>query len=244
VERVEGGDGMSTDAQLGLGWTGRVMQLLNAAWTLVLVNLLFLAGVLAGLILFGVMPAGTAAASVLLQGADAIEGHGGVIRVFIRTYRAEFRRANLAGLPFLAAAGLLGADAFVLPQREGPAATALTALTAVIGLVVLLAWVTVITLLARYDDRPIALLRYAVVVPLSFPLTSVGVLVVLGAVGVIAAIFPVVVPLVGASLPLAIAARLIDRRLARLDPQHPLVSPQRQTSAHPLSSPHPAAPAA
>lgn len=227
---------MSTDAQLGLGWTGRVMQLLNAVWTLVLVNLLFLAGVLIGLVLLGIMPAGTAAASVLLRGADGVERDGGAVRVFVRAYRAEFRRANLAGIPFLAAALLLAADALVLPHLAAPAAAALTAMTTVVGLVALLAWIVVIALLVRYDDGPRSLLRYAVAVPLSFPLTSAGVLVVLASFGVIAGVFPVLIPLAGMSLPLAIAVRLIDRRLARLDPQHPLAAQRPLTAQHPIAS--------
>jgi len=221
---------MSADVQPGLGWTGRVMQLLNAVWTLVLVNLLFLAGVLAGLVVLGVMPAATAAVSVLRHGGEVhIERDGGVVRAFVLTYRAEFRRANLTGLPFLAAALLLTADALVLPHLVGPAAAALAALTTIVALVTLLAVTVVITLLARYDDPPRALLRYAVAVPLSFPLTALGGLVVLASFGVIAMIFPVVIPLIGASLPLAISARLIEHRLAKLDLPRPL------TSLHPAA---------
>jgi len=223
---------MSADAQLGLGWTGRVMQLLNAVWTLVLVNLLFIAGAIAGLVVLGVMPAATAAVSVLRHGgAERIERDGGVVRSFTLTYRAEFRRANLAGLPFLATALLLAADALVLPHLAGPAAAALTALTTIVALVALLALTVVITLLARYDDAPRALLRYAVAVPLSFPLTALGVLVVLTSLGVVAMIFPVVIPLVGVSLPLAVSARLIEHRLAKLDLPRSLTTPHPAAAA-------------
>ena len=50
----------TSDAQVGLGWTGRVMQVLGAVWTLVLVNLLFIAGVVVGLVVAGIMPAANA----------------------------------------------------------------------------------------------------------------------------------------------------------------------------------------
>ncbi|WP_313356760.1 DUF624 domain-containing protein, partial [Microbacterium sp.] len=59
---------MSAETYAAAGWTGRVMQMLDAVWTLVLVNLLFIGGVLAGGVVAGVMPAGVAAASVLLPG--------------------------------------------------------------------------------------------------------------------------------------------------------------------------------
>ncbi|MGB3731934.1 DUF624 domain-containing protein [Microbacterium sp.] len=203
------------DAQPALGWAGRVMQWLNAVLTLVLVNLLFVVGVLAGLVVLGIMPAATAAASVLLRDADGIESAGGTSRLFLRTYRAEFRRANLTGIPFLVAGTLLAADAVVLPHLQGPVAAALSALTLVATAVVLLAALVAVTLLVRYDDGPRAVLRFAVTVPLAYPLTAAGVLLVLISFGVIAGILPVLLPLVGASLPLAVAVRLIDRRLTR-----------------------------
>ncbi|WP_193597111.1 YesL family protein [Microbacterium sp. YJN-G] len=212
---------MNTEAQLGLGWTGRVMQLLNAACTLVLVNLLFAAGTLAGLGVLGIMPAGAAAASVLLRDSTTLEREGGATRVFVRAYRRSFLRANLAGIPFLAAAALLAADALVLPRLTGPAAAVLTTLTVAIALAALLTGIVVVTLLERYDDPPAALLRYAVTVTLTSPATGAGVVVALAACGLIALAVPVFAPLAGASVPLAIAVRLIDRRLAHLDPAHP-----------------------
>nr|WP_201470878.1 DUF624 domain-containing protein [Microbacterium hydrocarbonoxydans] len=211
---------MTVDAQVGLGWTGRVMQALQAVCTLVLVNLLFVAGVVAGLGVLGLMPAGVAAASVLLP-ADADRDGAGVTRRFVRAYRESFLRANLAGIPFLLAAALLVADAIVLPSLTGPVAAVLTALTGVVALAVLLMWIVCITLLVRYGDAPLAVLRYALTVCLTAPLTGIGVLVVIVAVAVIAGVFPVVIPLVGASLPLAVAVRLIDRRLQAIDAGRP-----------------------
>lgn len=209
---------MSADAQVGLGWTGRVMQVLQAVCTLVLVNLLFVAGVVAGLGILGLMPASVAAATVLLPG-DASET--GTVRRFLRAYRESFVRANLTGGPLLLAGVLLAADALVLPRLDGPLAAVLTALTTAVALAVLLMWIVCATLLVRYRDTPVAVLRYALTIPLTSPVTGVGVLVVLVAFVVIAGVFPVVVPLIGASLPLAIAVRLIDRRLATIDARDP-----------------------
>jgi uncharacterized membrane protein YesL len=213
VERLEDGDGMTVhplrgDAQPALGWAGRAMQMLGAVWSLVLVNLLFLAGAIAGLIVLGVMPAATAAVSVLLRNADGIDRDGGATRIFLRTYRREFRRANLTGAPLLAAAALLTADALVV-------------LTAAAAVLVVLTGIVAVTLLARYDDRPAAVLRYALGIALTAPLTATGVVLALASCGIIAAVLPVFVPLAGASLPLGIAARLIDRRLRTLDSGHP-----------------------
>ena len=215
------GHPLSGDAQPVLGWAGRAMQMLGAVWSLVLVNLLFLAGAIAGLVVLGVMPAATAAVSVLLRDADGIDRDGGATRIFLRTYRREFRRANLTGAPLLAAAALLTADALVLPHLSGPAAAALVVLTAAAAVVVVLTGIVAVTLLARYDDRPAAVLRYALGIALTAPLTATGVVLALASCGIIAAVLPVFVPLAGASLPLGIAARLIDRRLRMLDSGHP-----------------------
>lgn len=212
---------------MGLGWTGRVMQLLQGACTLVLVNLLFAAGVVVGLGIVGVMPASVAAATVLLPGKSGKSGESGesgeigTARRFVRAYRESFVRANLTGIPFLIAGVLLAADAAVLPRLGGPVAAALTALTTVVGLVVLLTFIVCVTLLVRYRDTPAAVLRYALTLPLTAPLTGAGVLLVLIAFAVIASVVPVVVPLVGASLPLVLATHLIDHRLATIDARHP-----------------------
>ena len=50
-----------------LGWAGRVMQWLGFATRLVLVNVLFVAGTLGGLVLFGLFPAAVAATTVLAR---------------------------------------------------------------------------------------------------------------------------------------------------------------------------------
>lgn len=208
---------MSADAQVGLGWTGRIMQVLQAICTLVLVNLLFAAGVVVGLGVLGIMPASVAAMTVLLHGDGDDDGGAGTVRRFVRAYRASFARANLTGIPFLIAAALLAADSVVLPRLDGPPAAVLTVLTSVTALAVLLMWIVCVTLLVRYRDAPLAVLRYALPLVFSTPLTGIGVLVVLVAFAVIAAVFPVVIPLVGASLPLAIVAHMIDRRLQAID---------------------------
>lgn len=205
---------MSAQTYAAAGWTGRVMQMLDAVWTLVLVNLLFIGGVLAGGVVAGLMPAGVAAASVLLPGGRRADD--GIVRAFVRHYRAAFRRANLTGIPFLIAGLLLAADAAALARLAGPAAAVLSGLTAIVALIVVVTLAVTLTLLARHGDRPSAVLRAAVAVALSAPATGLGVLIALLAMAVIAGVFPVTIPLVGISLPLAVAVRLIDRRLARL----------------------------
>ncbi len=206
------------DAVESVGWTGRVMQYLHVATALIGVNLLFLLGVLLGFGVFGLMPASVAAVAVLRRG-ELLTGtsEDGLVRAFARTYRAEFLRANLAGLPFGVAVGLLTVDALLLPSLRGPASAALLVLTGLVLLGTALSGVVTVVLLSRYDDRAPAVLRYAVVLPVTSVPMSIAVIATIAAWATIVAVFPVLLPLVGAAVPLAILVRLIDRRLDRIE---------------------------
>ena len=209
---------MTAEALGGLGWTGRVMQILRVITALIAVNVMFLLGTLLGLGVLGLMPASVAASAVLRRG-DLLAGNaeGGVVRTFWGHYRAEFRRANLAGIPFGIASALLVADAVLLPQLQGPLSAALLVLTGALVAGALVIAITAVVLLSRYDERPVPVLRFALLLPLTSTPSSLGVLVVIAAWAAITAVVPVLLPLVGVSIPLAIAVRLIDRRLARID---------------------------
>lgn len=210
---------MSGAGEMSLGWTGRVMRMLDAVCTLVLVNLLILLGTLVGLGVLGAMPSAAAGAVVLLRDAERRERDGGALRLFVRVYRAEFVRSNVTGLPFVAVGLLAVADLSVLPLLAAPVAAAIGALTVIVGIISALAALFIAVLLARYDDPPRAVRRYALSAVLASPLTAVGVLIALAGCVVIALAAPVGIPLIGAAAPLAVAARLIDRRLIQLDPQ-------------------------
>lgn len=209
---------MTVEAVGGLGWTGRVMQILHVITALIAVNAMFLLGTLLGLGVLGLMPASVAASAVLRRG-DLLAGNaeGGVVRTFWMHYRAEFRRANLAGIPFGIAILLLAADAVLLPQLQGPLSAALLVLTGILVVVTAITAITAVVLLSRYDDRPPAVLRFALLLPLTSVPMALGVLIVLAAWAAIVGTFPVLVPLLGIALPLAIVVRLVDRRLDRVD---------------------------
>lgn len=203
---------------VALGWTGRVMQWLRVITTLVLVNVLFLLGALAGLVILGTMPAAVAAASVLRRN-DLLLGtaEDGVLRSFWATYRAEFWRANRAGIPFWIVGVLLAADFMVLPQLTGPISAALLVFTGALLLAAVVTFATTIALLSRYDDGAAAVLRYALVLPPTSLAMSAGVLVAVVAWALTVSVLPVLLPLVGAVIPIAIVVRLIDVRLDRIE---------------------------
>ncbi|WP_460796288.1 YesL family protein [Microbacterium sp. GXF0217] len=208
----------STDDD-ALGWTGRVMQWLRVVTALVLVNVLFLLGALAGLVLLGLMPASVAAAAVLRRN-DLLLGTAeeGLFRSFWATYRAEFWRANRAGIPFWIVGILLAADLAVLPQLAGPVSAVLLVFTGALVLAAVVTFAAAVVLLSRYDgDGVAAVLRYALVLPPTSLAMSAGVLVAIAAWVLIVSIVPVLLPLIGSSIPLAISVRLIDARLDRIE---------------------------
>lgn len=201
------------------GWAGRVMVWLRVVSALILVNLMFLAGVLVGVIVLGVMPAAAAATTCLTRLRDG--EHDGMIRVFIDAYRGAFWRANLLGVPFAVVLLLILADTAVLPLLPAPASAALVVVTWVIAAIAVVALGAVLTIDARYQDGPLATLRYAAMLPLISPLMSAVMLVSLTALGAALALLPMLIPLVGFSVPLFVAGWFVDHRLAGLDPGHP-----------------------
>ncbi|MFB7249876.1 YesL family protein [Microbacterium sp. NPDC056234] len=204
--------------EVALGWTGRVMQWLRVVTALVAVNVMFLLGALAGLVLLGVMPAAVAAAAVLRRN-EVILGAAeeGLVRTFWTTYRSEFWRANRAGIPFWTVGILFAADLAVLPQLAGPVSAVLLVFTGALLIAAVTTFAVAITLLSRYDDGAIAVLRYALVLPPTSLVMSIGVLVAVVAWALIVSILPVLLPLAGIAVPLVIAVRLIDARLDRIE---------------------------
>ncbi|MFE5408958.1 YesL family protein [Microbacterium sp. NPDC056569] len=211
-------------------WAGRVMAWLRVVAGLIVVNLLFLAGSVVGLVVLGVAPAALAATACLTRMRDG-EGETGLVREFAAVYRAQFWRANLIGLPFGVVAVLLAADTAVLPALDGVAAAALAGFTWVAAAVAVLVFACALTVAVRYDETAGAVLRYAAVLPFTSPLMSGVMLVSLGAVAVTLALIPVLVPLVGFAVLLFVAGWFVDHRLAALDPDHPRAGDRRREHA-------------
>jgi uncharacterized membrane protein YesL len=215
-----------------LGWAGRLMDWLRFATNLVLVNVLFAAGTLAGLVLLGAFPAAVAATTVLSRLRAGESGH--VVRDFVAVYRSRFRHANLVGSVFWLAALVLGLNLLTATVPSGaqasPVHAVLLLLSALAGTAALLATITAVTLCGRYRDSVRSIWRTAFVLPLVSPGMTLSLLATAGAAVVVFSALPVLLPLVGASLPLLLSGWLVGRRLAALgtaDPasNHPVISP-------------------
>jgi uncharacterized membrane protein YesL len=203
-----------------IGWAGRLMEWLQFGARLVLVNVLFVAGTLAGLVLFGLFPAAVAATALLARLRTGAAGDH-LVRDFITAYRAQFWHVNRVGSVFWLAAVVLFLNALsVLGRPASGSAPAMEAvllvLTVAAGAGTLAAAATAVAVCSRYRDTVLRTWRLAFVLPLVSPLMSLSLLASLVALTVVFAGMSVLVPLIGASVPLLLSGWLVGRRLGTL----------------------------
>jgi len=205
-----------------LGWAGLAMQWLGFATRLVLVNVLFVAGTLVGMVLLGLFPAAVAASAVLgrLRLGDSSDH---LVRDFARVYRSQFWQANRVGSIFWLAGVVLFLNGLTAGSTSAasPVHAVLLVFAALAGLGALAAAVTAVALCSRYRDSVTSVWRTALVLPLVSPLMSLSLLATLAAAVVVFSALPALVPLVGASVPLLLSGWLVGRRLAVLETANP-----------------------
>lgn len=197
------------------GWAGRLMDWLRFVMQLVLVNLLFLAGTLAGLVVFGVFPSAVAA-TVLLARLRAGDPGDRLISDFLTAYRAQFLHANKVGSLFLIAGLLALLNAAVLPVATAGLQVALSALAVVISGAVAVSAGTAVVVCSRYRDSVRRTWRYALVLPLASPVMTLIWLVSIAGIAILLTGVSALLPLVGASLPLLVSGIVIGHRLDTL----------------------------
>ncbi len=199
-----------------LGWAGRVMAWLRVVTHLVGLNLLWLLGTLAGLVVLGAAPA-SAAASDLLD--EVLRGRppDRLVREFWAAYRTRWRRSNLLWLPFWPLAAVVGVDLVAIRAGTGPAATALLVGVLLVAVWAALALAFLVVADTRYAQRPVATWRFAILAPLLLPMTAAAILLTVAVGVVLVRVWPVLVPLIGVSLPLGLSGVLVRDRLDRLD---------------------------
>lgn len=212
-----------------LGWAGRAMEWLAFTTRLVLVNVLFVAGTLAGLVVFGMFPAAVAATTVLARLRTGAAGEH-LVRDFVTVYRSQFWHVNRVGsifwlagvvlfLNFLTALGPAGAL-----ELSSPVPSVLLVLAALAGLGTMAAAATAVAVCSRYRDSVTGTWRTAFVLPLVSPVMTLSLLVSLVAFAVVFSGMSVLVPLVGASVPLLVSGWLVGRRLAGLEAAEPAIA--------------------
>lgn len=199
------------------GWAGRLMEWLRFAMQLVLLNLLFLAGTLAGLVVFGLFPSAVAT-TLLLARLRAGDTGDRLISDFVTAYRAAFVHANKIGSLF-AVGGLLAVlNVAALPSAAGGLQLALNALAVVVSTALAVSAGAAVVICSRHRDSVVRTWRYALVLPLASPGMTAAWLVSMAGVGVLLGGIHALLPLVGASLPLLVSGMLVGHRLDRLAP--------------------------
>lgn len=203
---------MSTDTP---GWAGRLMDWLRFVMQLVLLNLLFLAGTLAGLGIFGIFPSAVAT-TVLLARLRAGDSGDRLIQDFVTAYRAQFIHANKVGSLF-ALAGLLAVlNLAALPGAAPGPQLALSALAVVVSVGLAVSAGAAVVICSRHRDSVLGTWRYALVLPLASPGMTLAWLVSVAGIAVLLSGVNALLPLVGASLPLLVSGLVIGHRLDHL----------------------------
>ncbi|WP_029069019.1 DUF624 domain-containing protein [Jonesia quinghaiensis] len=203
-----------------MNWAARVMVYLNYATSLVLLNLLWILGVLAGGIVTGILPASRSCSrlvTALFLGSPSDR----VWHDFWSYYARSWKASNQRGWPFLAVAALAAADlyAFRIAQLNGLE----TAAFFLIPFLIVAAMTTVafsfyLAVELRYTDAFAATWRFVLLAPLTFFPTSLSILLLLTAFTMLTWQLPLIIILAGfivpVALPAVIAGSTIDRRLA------------------------------
>ena len=203
---------MSTDTP---GWAGRLMDWLRFVMQLVLLNLLFLAGTLAGLVVIGIFPSAVAATVVLARLRAGDQGDR-LISDFVTAYRAQFVHANRVGSLFTIAGLLALLNAASLPDAATDLQLALSALAVVVSVALAASAGAAVVICSRHRDTVRRTWRYALVLPLASPVMTLAWLVSMAGVAVLLSGVSALLPLVGASLPLLVSGVVIGHRLDTL----------------------------
>lgn len=203
-----------------MGWAQRVMVFLNVATQLVLINVLWLLGTLAGGVVLGVLPASVSAArlvTALFLGSPS----DALWRDFWLWWQRSWASSHRRGWPFGVVVVLSVADlwAFRVAQlNDLQTATFFLIPFLVVTALSAVAFSFFLATELRYRDTFAATWRFVLLAPLTFVGTSAAILLVLTAFMMLTWQFPLAVVLAGwvvpVALPAVMAGSSLDRRLA------------------------------
>lgn len=208
TRRPQGGDEGGGWSHVAMRWLGRITQVVEISVTWFL-------GTVAGIVLFGWLPAAVAACDVLHRLLSE-EPSGRPIADFFQSWRAHFRRANVVGWPATLVLLVLGLDFWILLGFRGAwvgAALVLTGLVSAWFLFAIGFLVNLLALPAAASNSSWTLWRTALTMSLVSPGHGVAWVVCMASIGAVAWVFPVVVFLVAPGLGAFVTAWLTRRRL-------------------------------
>lgn len=198
-------------------WAMRMNEAIERVAMLVLMSLTWLVLTVAGLVLFGIGPATTAAAEVVLALREGERAR--VLPRMWRTFREEIVRANLRMLPLL----LVQGGALVLlwiataGLAGGPGATlALGVVAAIAG-----AWTTIALAAIAVSPRvrrqdPLVCWRLVLLLPGALPLRAVALVLLVLLWSLACSLLWPLALLLGPAVAVELAAALLSRRITEL----------------------------
>ena len=189
------------------GWAGVVMAVLRVVTQLVGINLLMIAGTLAGGVVAGLAPAASAARALTARLATT-DPSTSLWREFWSHWRAGFVRANLLALPFWAVGMLAVIDLWALGAADGVVRAAMGAALLVVVLYLAVALVYLPIVAGEHTDAWAPSVRFVLLAPALFPARGFAILAVLAAVGAVYWFVPPLALLFGGALPLFLTGML------------------------------------
>jgi uncharacterized membrane protein YesL len=199
------------------GWTGKVMEFLTYATQIVVLNFLWIMGTLAGGVILGIAPA-TRALGRLTTALFLGEPSTSLWRDFWSTWRTRFWVTNKYAWPFTVLFLLAGADlyAFRVAALNGWSGTGLLlAPFLIVTAACVVAYAYLHASFLRFDDSVVATIRFAFASPLAFLPTTAAILLVNLAFVMLTWQVPLVVVLIGFSVPIGFSVVLAGHALDR-----------------------------
>lgn len=223
---------------MNTGWAGKVMVFLTYATQIVVANILWVCGVLAGGVVLGLAPA-TLSLGRLMTALALGEPSSTPLKDFWKVWRSRFWETNQRAWPFLILGALALADLYVfrISSVNGWSGTVgLLVPFLIVMAAVIVAYAYLHASLLRFKDGAWATLKFAFVSPLAFLPTTAAIILVNVAFLMLTYQFPVVIVLCGFSAPIGfsivLAGLALDRAYAHgFLPEDTLLRDAAETAA-------------
>lgn len=196
-------------------WAGTIMNIIDKITKLVLINLLWVVFVIAGLGVFGIMPA-TAAVNILIRKLLVGEELSNLFRSFWNEYKKSFLSSNLIGVIFLVFGLFLYVDIRVLLGTESLIGKGILAILFMIVIIYFATLLHLFPLYARYEMKTLNYIKLSFVLAMSKPFTTMLMVLWLFVVVVITLQYTVIFPLLFITM-VNIGANWLSMKFVEID---------------------------
>lgn len=154
------------------GWKGSLYRYGNWAMKLAYLNLLWLAGIIAGAVIGGVFPSTAAMFSIIRKWMQNASLDLPLVPAFIEEYKREFIKANVYGYVWAAIGGIIYVDLQFFRGIPALWATLFSYFFFILGVIYLAALLFAIPVYVHFDMRVFYYFRNSVYIALSNPIYS------------------------------------------------------------------------